>query len=749
MTAPIGFVDTPDAEAVIGTAIRITGWALDAAGIDRVEVRIGGEPHAARYGLARADVAAANPGHPGAHASGFAFEADFAPLSATRHQLAIVAVSRTGAEQVLATKSLIPIAALAQWQPLYAARHQSRAPPFYILPALSGVSLGAAAGLDSAYTPYLSPTLSTGMRVPILYLRTTLGAAHDWIFDPDWDIERRCGERRIAEDSLSAVIAHSIRHGLPVLFTLNGGIWADAACSAPEWDINDHLEQDEANCQWNERNQVMPEDYLAHLPGLLGAPEIGRSLTFNVYAARNRHYKKRNLQAAARAVAAFAHAHPDLFVGVSLDPDTYLNPFYPFGEQRQWYDYNPGTIRQFRQWLAGGGPYASQGDGAVPDLSRYRRQQPMSLAEVRERAGKPFPSWDEVEPPRAYPYQGEPFWEDAWTHEWEVFRRHLVQLHYDELSQWVAEAGVPAARIYSAQGFLVRGPAMLPLAVYVDSPTRDYDGGGMSIEGAIPTQGHLGAIVYGAGALNQAPMEAGAENLFATFHRMDPAWAIVEFNTADFQAPQALPDYAMAYRALREMFNYGARFVSPMAWNGSSGLNAGQPGYVSFMAWRNTPLEDAMRDFAVSHAFVPLGARLWTFGSPRHADTDGWAADDGARLVAGSGYLDVTASACGAVLLSPSPLALARGETDLLVLGVAPGTAESVGVDARAPAGGWVALAPPLAAGELARTPAGLSMPLIWPATLGRTDQLRVALRFRSRGVMVRISHIALYPVAR
>ena len=42
---------------------------------------------------------------------------------------------------------------------------------------------------------------------------------------------------------------------------------------------------------------------------------------------------------------------------MNLDPDTYLNPFF---EEKQWYDYNPGTLRQFRQWLAGSGPYASK-----------------------------------------------------------------------------------------------------------------------------------------------------------------------------------------------------------------------------------------------------------------------------------------------------------------------------------------------------------------------------------------------------
>ena len=52
---------------------------------------------------------------------------------------------------------------------------------------------------------------------------------------------------------------------------------------------------------------------------------------------------------------------------MNLDPDTYVNPFF---EERQWYDYNPGTLRQFRHWLAGTGPYAGKTDGVDPDLRR-------------------------------------------------------------------------------------------------------------------------------------------------------------------------------------------------------------------------------------------------------------------------------------------------------------------------------------------------------------------------------------------
>ena len=81
--------------------MRISGWALDSEGIRGVEIRVDGRPYAARYGIARPDVAQVKPGYPDSAASGFAFEGDFAPLTAQRHELAIVAVNRAGKETVL------------------------------------------------------------------------------------------------------------------------------------------------------------------------------------------------------------------------------------------------------------------------------------------------------------------------------------------------------------------------------------------------------------------------------------------------------------------------------------------------------------------------------------------------------------------------------------------------------------------------------------------------------------------------
>jgi len=663
----IGWVDEPASEGIFGPFVRVTGWALASSRIRAVEIRFEGVAFRARYGLPRHDVAEVRPGYPDNPNSGFEFTGWLterqAPPNVDRRRLTVVAIAHDGSETLLGERSLVEPRAHARWR--FAAR--ADAPPFFLLPAVSGIKAGGAFGMDTRYAAYISSTTRVGMRVPILYLRTTLGAAGDHRFDADFDITRRSADRAIADDALSHVLAHSAAKRLPLLVTLNGGIWSDAAGTAPEWDLTDRLEEDRANCQWNERDEVMADDYLKDLPGSQAAPELARALTLNVYASEVRRLKKRNLQQAAQPIVAFMREHPDLFVGVNLDPDVYLNPFFA---EAQWYDYNPGTLRQFREWLKGAGPYAGAPPPGVPDLSSFRREPPLELRDVSAIAQRPFATWDDVDPPRAFSRGAAlPFWNDPWVHEWEVFRRHLVSLHYDELAQWLVEAGLPRDRIWSSQGLMAPAKGCMPLALRVTSAVKDYDSAGVSIEGSKPRDGHLGAIVYGDAATNDIAMENGS-TLFDTLAAIDDGFAIVELNTADLRHPERHPTYADAYRAWRDLWNAGARFVSPMAWNGSNGAHADDPDYRSYTAWRNTPLEEAARDFLLARWGLPTGTKLWTFGTQVHADDDGWTVETGASTPS-KGALQLDANWRGVVtLLSPPCVALQPGRMGSFVLGL-------------------------------------------------------------------------------
>jgi hypothetical protein len=423
-----------------------------------------------------------------------------------------------------------------------------------------------------------------------------------------------------------------------------------------------------------------------------------------------------------------------------------MNPFF---RGTQAFDYNPGMLRQFRDWLRGSGPYAGRPADGAPDLRAYRRAKPMTLADVDRVARKPWKTWDDVQPPRRLPgivdpvAPGEtPVWNDPWYNLWDEFRRHVVDLHYDELSSWAREAGIPRARIFSAQGLIHNDPGLPPFAVHVLGKGPSYDSAGVSVEGAIPRDGHLGAILYGRTARNALTLDAG-HSLFATIGRMDDGWAIVEYNNTDLKFPTKRPDYAMAYQTFRDAFNYGAREVSSMAWNGSNGLFADQPGYVPYTSWRNTPAEDAMRDFLVSHADVPIGARLWTFGTPVHADADGWTAERG-RLAARAGFATLTADGGEVALLSPPDQVIRPSHIgSLLVRFEGPARPARITVEARdGPQAPWRVVA------TTTKETVALAWPAAWRNDGTFVTQVRLSLRFAPGQDAIRLSRVLLYPVA-
>lgn len=157
------------------------------------------------------------------------------------------------------------------------------------------------------------------------------------------------------------------------------------------------------------------------------------------------------------------------------------------------------------------------------------------------------------------------------------------------------------------------GVGSMPFAININSPVKNFDSGGMSIEGSVPEHGHLGAILCGPSATNQIRMKEDRA-LFSVFRKFDSGWAVIEHNTADLRNPSRLPNFAEACKSLREIYNYGAHFISPMVWNGSRGSFVGQPGFVAYTALRDTLLEDATKNFMINHANLPRRARLWTFG---------------------------------------------------------------------------------------------------------------------------------------
>lgn len=527
---------------------------------------------------------------------------------------------------------------------------------FYFTVASSNISLGGFGDFKEKLGPFAIGHCQLGFMAPVLYMRSTLGAQHDWHFDPDFDTStKQDNNKLVVADSLAQILNYSKRFNIPCLIGLNGGIWSDASGTCPEWDLTDHLEEDINNCQWNQRDEVMPDDYLKHLTGAESAPELSRSLTLTHYNETVRAYKKRNLQQAGKVIAQFAQENPQLYIGTNLDPDCYQNPFF---EGEQWYDFNPSFLQQFRDWLAASGAYANE-------LKSTVKHAPYTLESLNTDMDTTFACWDDVSPPRDKICK---LWntEDKFLNLWEEFRRHAVERHYSDLASWLSEVGISSDVIYSSQGFTAPQFSFEPFALKLNSPVKNYDSGGMSLEGSKPGQGHVGAILYGESARNNIRTENRIP-FFENILKLDPDWAVVEFNPADLRdSPKALPDYGFAWECLREIFNHQARLINLMAWNGSTADDIHKDHFNAHMALRDTPLEQAVIDFMLVYSDVPRGSVCYSFGSNNFASTDNWTSRN-TQLTATTDGLKAHVNNAKSFILYAPQINLYRGKKRLLI----------------------------------------------------------------------------------
>ncbi len=90
-------IDAPGFDPrVLGTT-TVHGWALDRAGVERVELFIDGDLHAVTaYGHSRVDVEEAFPGYPDGSACGFRYDLDTSTLSVGEHLLSVSVYNHEG-----------------------------------------------------------------------------------------------------------------------------------------------------------------------------------------------------------------------------------------------------------------------------------------------------------------------------------------------------------------------------------------------------------------------------------------------------------------------------------------------------------------------------------------------------------------------------------------------------------------------------------------------------------------------------
>ena len=739
--APRFYVDLPDTEIWYQRELTVAGWiwAGQDDPITKVLLESGDWSHVIPLGLERNDVAAALE-NPAAASAGFLGDVELPESGLADGTFKIVAYRASGTPVLLKTISYEPSEISKRWASWLQRYPQWKNDVFWFAPGASGVSSGSDQSFKLAYEDYQSDTLRIGLRVPVLYMRTTEGREGDWRFDPEPEPIKLPNGRWVADDWLQGLMDLAVTKQLPILFTLNGGVWGDAYSAGPDHDLIDYLELDPMNCQWDQNDQVYPDGARNDLPGSLPSPELHRMLTLNAMNKTVRAYKSRNLKAAGKLLAEFARNYPDLFIGINLDADLYLSPFV----KGSWHDFNPDTLEQFRQWLSGSGLYS---EGAL--LSDYR-QQSMTLEEVNDVSGMQFGIWPEVEPPRTVPAQFLPDeTSDPWMVLWEQFRRHLVDLHYDDMSRWLVESGVSGDKIFSSQAFIESRRWVQPFAERLDSPMKNFDSAGVTVEGGKPEHGHLGAILYGKSAINAIATESG-RSLFRVFYDLDPDWGMVEHNTADFRdPPKQIPDYAQGYQSMRELFNYHGQLISPMAWNGNHGEWVDEPGFHAHTAYRLTPMEKAVEDFMREYAYLPRRALYWPFGNRRHDNADGWTAESPNTILwPEQGKLRWHHPAGISSLLSPEDLALDPGVHRTLV--VSPnrkGRLRSIGVDyedRNIPDAGWQEAHPMTPVSQLEIDDSGVALPLSWTAG-SQPSRIRLRFDMRSKGESS-FEHVAILP---
>lgn len=205
----------------------------------------------------------------------------------------------------------------------------------------------------------------------------------------------------------------------PVLFHMNGGNWGQCCSRHP---VIQAMRENVSNCQWDQQDACHPIHFN---PG-----PNDRFWSFWPDSEWE-HFRERNIKQALGVINAWWQEHPDLLVGFSTDSEIHLN-YHGFEDQNpggytSYFDYNPGTIAQYRAWARAN----------------------WTLAEFNAACGTSFTSWDQVDAPRdpgVVGHAGHPWWET-----WTEFRIWHVAEAGRRQCRWIHESGFPRPMIFHHQ----------------------------------------------------------------------------------------------------------------------------------------------------------------------------------------------------------------------------------------------------------------------------------------------------------
>ncbi len=205
----------------------------------------------------------------------------------------------------------------------------------------------------------------------------------------------------------------------PILFHMNGGNWGQ------HWSTHANitaLRANVSNTQWDQKNVSHPsmqrpgpnDRFWSFWPG--SDWEL---------------FREGRIKEALAVIKNWSDAHPGLLVGFSTDSEIHLNnrDFHDVnpGGYKSYFDYNPGTIQQYREWA----------------------QANWSLEAFNQKCGTSFSSWALVDAPRdggIVGVIGNPWWET-----WTDFRIWHVKAAGERQCRWINESGFPRDMIWHHQ----------------------------------------------------------------------------------------------------------------------------------------------------------------------------------------------------------------------------------------------------------------------------------------------------------
>lgn len=310
----------------------------------------------------------------------------------------------------------------------------------------------------------------------------------------------------------------SAESNTPILFHMNGGNWGQCCSDHP---VILAMRQNKSNCQWDQTGYCHP---IGYNPG-----PNDRFWSFWPNSDWER-FRERNIKQALEVIYDWWLENPDLLVGFSTDSEIHLN-YHDFNDEnkartgnayRSYFDYNNGTIEQYRYWASSN----------------------WTLSAFNNLCGTNFPAWDDVDAPRSPSVVGNVG--HSWWETWTDFRIWHVKEAGKRQCKWINQSGFPRDMIWNHQ--ILSEP---------DSEEARYVRAD-PLETAINPYCKVGVTRYGWispkvwHSLGELALEETDDTL--------PSWGIFEWNLW----------HQHEYWAYREMLNciyqYGGHVICPNEW---------------------------------------------------------------------------------------------------------------------------------------------------------------------------------------